>query len=100
MFKISKFSALTLVLFFLFSFVANAGNYVDGVLLRAKGDIKVYLINNNTKRWVSSIEVFNTENFKWQNVKVVSKKEVASIKEGSPIVLETASPIPVSTPTR
>ena len=96
MFKISKFSALTLVLFFLFSFVANAGNYVDGVLLRAKGDIKVYLINNNTKRWVSSIEVFNTENFKWQNVKVVSKKEVASIKEGSPIVLETASPSPVS----
>src|SRR3989344_7439058 len=91
-----KFPILVLILFFLFSFIANAG-YLDGTLLRAKGDIKVYLINNNIKRWVSSIEVFNFNNFKWQNVKVVSKKEVAVIKEGKPIVLETASPAPVST---
>ena len=96
MFKPTCFSFLILVSFFLFSFIANAG-YLDGTLLRAKGDIKVYLINNNIKRWVSSIEVFNFNNFKWQNVKVVSKKEVAVIKEGKPIVLETASPAPVST---
>src|SRR3989338_4303167 len=87
----SKIRFLILVLFFSFSFAANAG-YLDGTLLRAKGDIKVYLINNNTKKWVSSIEVFNFRNFKWQSVKVVSKKEVASIKEGEPIVLESASP--------
>ena len=91
-----KFPILVLILFFLFSFIANAG-YLDGTLLRAKGDIKVYLINNNIKRWVSSIEVFNFNNFKWQNVKVVSKKEGAVIKEGKPIVLEPASPAPVST---
>jgi|SRR3989344_3341831 len=96
MFKTTYFPVLILTSFFLFSFTANAGNYLDGVLLRAEDDIKVYLINNNTKRWVSSIEVFNLENFKWQNVKVVSKKEVTSIKEGEPIVLETVSPSPVS----
>lgn len=91
-----KFSVLTLILFLSFSFAVNAG-YLDGTLLRAKDDVKVYLINNNIKSWVSSIEVFNLNNFKWQNVKVVSKKEIKTIKEGAPIVLESASPTPVST---
>src|SRR3990167_9485668 len=94
-----KFPILVLILFFLFSFVANA-SYLDGTLLRAKGDIKVYLINNNIKSWVSSIEVFNLNNFKWQNVKVVSKKEITSIKEGKLIVLEkvlpSSSPAPIA----
>ena len=94
MLKFTCFSVLILVLFFSFTFVASAGNYSDGVLLRAKGDIKVYLISNNIKRWVSSIEVFNSRNFKWKDVKIVSKKEVAAIKEGSPIVLEPVSPRP------
>ncbi|GEM_PF-5188706 len=92
-----KFSILILFLFFLFSFVANAGNYMDGVLLRVKGDINVYFVKNNIKRWVSSLEVFNSRNFKWQDVKLVSKKEIATIKEGSPIILESVSPSPVST---
>lgn len=92
MFKFTRFSVSVLVLFFLFSFVANAGNYLDGVLLRAKGDVKVYLINNNTKSWVSSLEVFNFNNFKWRDVKIVSKKEISAIKEGNPIVLESAPP--------
>lgn len=95
MFKSLRFSVSILVLFFLFSFVANADNYLDGVLVRAEGDIKVYLVNNNIKRWVSSIEVFNLNNLKWQNVKIVSKKEVSKIKEGNPVILEPVSPTPL-----
>jgi len=94
MLKFPKF--LFLIIFLAVPLSTFAGNYLGGSLLRAKGDIKVYLISNNTKRWVSSIEVFNFNNFKWQNVKVVSKKEITAIKEGEPIVLETASPTPVS----
>lgn len=97
MLKFTRFSVLILILFFLFSFVANAGNYLDGALLRTEGDIKVYLINNNVKRWVSSIEVFNLNNFKWQNVKVVSKKAIATLKEGDPIISESVSPTPSAT---
>ena len=82
MLKFTYFSVLIFVSLFLFPFFAAAGNYPEGVLLRAEGDIKVYLINNNIKRWVSSIEVFNIHNFKWQNVKVVLKKEITAIKEG------------------
>ncbi len=84
---------LILILFtlFLFPVFVVAANYLDGALLRAEGDIKVYLISKNTKRWVSSLEVFSLNNFKWQNVKIISKKEVAKIKEGDPLVLETVS---------
>lgn len=92
MFKLTHFLVLISVPFFAFYFVANAGNYLDGVLLRAEGDIKVYLINNNIKKWVSSIEVFNNNNFKWQEVKVVPAKDITAIEEGEPIVLEQVSP--------
>src|SRR3989344_713508 len=100
MFKVAYFSFLILILFLSLSFVVNADNYLDGVLLRAEGDIKIYLISNGTKKWVSSIEVFNLNNFKWQSVKTVSKKEISTIEEGEPIVLETVlstpSPEPIS----
>lgn len=76
-----------------------AANYLNGALLRVEGDIKVYLIKNNIKMWVSSIEVFNSNNFKWQDVKVVSRREVAKIKEGDPLLLETVSPHPLPSPT-
>lgn len=81
--------------FFVSSFTFAVG-YLDSSLLRAKGDIKVYLINNNTKRWVSSIEVFNFNNFKWQDVKVVSVNEVAVIKEGDPLIFESPLPAPTN----
>ena len=95
--KVNSFLILVLVSFFLSPSVFAAG-YLNGTLLRASGDIKVYLINNNTKRWVSSLEVFNFNNFKWQDVRIVSKKEVVDIQEGKPIVLEPEEPIPSVTP--
>ena len=95
--KANSFLTLVLVSFFLSPSVFAAG-YLNGTLLRASGDIKVYLINNNTKRWVSSLEVFNFNNFKWQDVRIVSKKEVVDIQEGKPIVLEPEEPIPSVTP--
>lgn len=88
------FKKITILILFLFlsPVLVLAANYLDGSLLRAKGDIKVYFIKNNTKRWVSSLEVFNFHGFKWQNVKLVSKKQVAAIKEGEPIILISTSP--------
>src|SRR3989344_8163734 len=94
----SKFKFLILVSFFLLPVFAIAANYLDGSLLRAEGDIKVYLINNNIRRWVSSIEVFNSRNLKWPDVRVVSKKEVMAIKEGEPIIVEP-TPLISITPT-
>src|SRR3989344_395541 len=100
MFKAKKLLIFILVSLFLFPVFAIAVNYSDGSLLRAEGDIKVYLVNNNIKRWVSSLEVFNLNNFRWPDVRVVSKKEVTSIKEGEPIIVEptpasSASPTPL-----
>lgn len=89
MFK--RFFILILFLLFFTPFISTAANYIDGSLLRAKGDIKVYLIKNDTKHWVSSLEVFNFHGLKWRDVKVVSKKQTAVIKEGEPIVLESTA---------
>lgn len=101
MFKFPYVSFVILVSFFLFPLVAGAGNYFEGALLRAERDIKVYLISNKQKHWVSSIEVFNLNKFKWQNIKVVPKKEITAIEEGEPVVLEKISPsaLPSSSPT-
>lgn len=96
MFK--RFFILILLLFFFTPFISIAANYLEDSLLKAEGDIKVYLIKNNTKRWVSSLEVFNFYDFKWQNVKVVSKKQAAAIKEGEPIVLASVSPSAAPSP--
>src|SRR3990167_8424091 len=98
--KVNYFLTIILAVVFLFVFNVLAANYSDGTLLRAEGDIKVYLVNNNIKRWVSSLEVFNLNNFRWPDVRVVSKKEVTSIKEGEPIIVEptpasSASPTPL-----
>ena len=87
-----KFFISILLLFFSLPLFALAGNFLDGALLRAEGDIKVYLIDNSIKKWVSSVEVFNLNNFKWQDIKVVSKKEVTAIEEGEPIVSEIVLP--------
>ena len=90
--KANSFLILVLVSFFLSPSVFAAG-YLNGTLLRASGDIKVYLVNNNTKRWVSSLEVFNSNGFKWRDVRVVSKKKLSEIKEGEAIIAE---PLPAS----
>ena len=103
--KVNYFLTIILAVVFLFVFNVLAANYSDGTLLRAEGDIKVYLVNNNIKRWVSSLEVFDSYNFSWKNVKVVSKKEVSAIPEGeliglvvSPTPVVLANPSPSSTP--
>ena len=93
MYRITTF--LILVLLFSFGSTVNATSYPDGTLLRAEGDIKVYLVNDNIKRWVSSLEVFDSYNFSWKNVRVVSRKEVAAIQEGE---LIPVSPTPTLLP--
>ncbi|MBI2674600.1 MAG: hypothetical protein HYX22_02585, partial [Candidatus Yanofskybacteria bacterium] len=80
MFKIKKLLILILFGIFLLPLVSVAASYSNGTLLRASGGIKVYLINNNVKRWVSSLEVFAFNGFKWRDVKIVSKKKLSEIK--------------------
>lgn len=94
--KIKLFFCLVIIL--MFPFFVLAKNYPDGTLIRGRGDIKVFLIKGNKKQWIKSLEIFKVNNFKWRNVKVISPKEVAAIKEeiiiSTPISTITPSPSP------
>lgn len=81
------------VIVFVYPFFTFAKTYPDGTLIRVRGDIKVYLINENKKEWIESIEEFNSRNLKWSKVKIVSKKEAAAI-ENKETTSESTAPTP------
>jgi len=70
--------ALFLVLIAPF-FVSAAEEYPNGSLIRAQDDYKVYVIFNDKKRWLKNLEVFNSYNFKWENVKIVNSDTIKNI---------------------
>jgi hypothetical protein len=43
----------------------------DGTLMRAEGDIKVYLVKGKYKRWIQSPKIFNMYNFRWDSIVTV-----------------------------
>lgn len=55
---------------------------IAGSLIKYHDDSKIYFIENNQKRWISSVEVFNSNNFKWENVKEIDKPTLDSIADG------------------
>src|SRR3989344_370534 len=77
-----------LLLTFLLPLFVFAQNYSGNALLRAENGTKVYIIHNQKKRWIKNIEIFNSYNFKWPNVKIVSEKELAGIHENKLIRLK------------
>lgn len=44
----------------------------DGTLIRAEDDYKVHVVFNGKKRWIKNIDIFNSYNFKWKDIKVVN----------------------------
>ena len=57
----------------------------DGDLVRGVNQSKVYLIQNNLKRWITSGQAFADLGYSWSNVKVVSTDQLAGYPEGSSI---------------
>jgi len=57
-------------------------NYPDGSLLRAKNDMRVYVISGNYKRWIQSSAIFNAySHFGWQNIIEVNQTELDYFQE-------------------
>ena len=50
--------------------------YQNGTLLRAKNSGTVYLIKDNQKKEIKSLEIFESRNYQWQDVIIVSEKEI------------------------
>ncbi len=45
------------------------------VLIRAEGDVKVYVVENGKKRHIASAEAFNAAGYNWGDIREVSAKE-------------------------
>lgn len=59
--------------------ISQVQAYADGTLIKAADDPNVYIINNNLKVWVRSLEVFNNCGYNWQGLtNVASLDEVAT----------------------
>jgi len=50
--------------------------YPDGALLRAKNDIKVWVIKNGQKKWIESPEIFNSLGYNWNDIISIEQTEL------------------------
>ncbi|MCX6740791.1 MAG: hypothetical protein NTY61_00095, partial [Candidatus Parcubacteria bacterium] len=57
----------------------------DNYLIRAEGDDKVYLLDQNIIRWISSPDIMDQLGLNFDNVAVVNPSEIDSYFEGNPI---------------
>lgn len=57
----------------------------DGILIRAKNDYKVYIMENGKRRWITTGEIFNKMGLNQNDVQLKEPEEVASIPLGKDI---------------
>lgn len=69
----------------------NAIYYPEGMLFREKGDNKVYVVENEQKRWITSPVLFDTLGYKWDNVVLVSSGASGGMAAGQNISLYAAN---------
>lgn len=55
-----------------------APNYSDGTLIKVTNDPNIYIINNNVKVWVRSVEVFDNCGYNWNNLTTVASLDAVS----------------------
>lgn len=63
----------------------------DGMLLRGDS-LKVYLMENNKRRWITTSEAFNAYGYRWGAVRHVGNDYLAQFEEGEPIYLALKCP--------
>ena len=56
----------------------------DGLLLKGSGP-EVYVLENNQRRWISSLDAFDHYGYSWDDVQVVEDAILADFPEGRPI---------------
>ncbi len=57
----------------------------DNILIRVPGDEKVYKLEGDTKRWITTADAFNRNNFSWDRIAPVNQTELNYYQIGSDI---------------
>jgi hypothetical protein len=65
---------------------SNALVIRDGLLLKGSGP-EVYVLQDNQRRWISSLEAFHGNGYQWQQVHEVEDEFLMQFEEGKPIHL-------------
>ncbi len=78
---ISLFLSIIGVLFGVFFLAPTQGSPDEAILIRAKGDVKVYLIHLNKKYWIRTPAIFNSYGYNWKRVHEVPVFTVDNIPE-------------------
>jgi hypothetical protein len=60
-------------------------NYTETNLITRVDDPKVYLVRNGRKHWIPSPGIFLKNNFKWEDIVVISSTDVDSYPEGDDV---------------
>ena len=59
----------------------------NGTLIRQQGDIKVYLIQNNQRRWITSPIAFTSNGYNWEDVIDATPAIIGMYSQGQDITL-------------
>jgi hypothetical protein len=62
------------------------------ILLRCTGSPHIYLLDEGEKRWIESIEMFNSRGYAWRDVHFITCDELQSIPDGVPIPTNAGPP--------
>jgi hypothetical protein len=56
----------------------------DGLVLKGSGE-EIYVLENNQKRWITTLEAFTFHGYRWEQVNVVDDAFLARFADGRPI---------------
>jgi hypothetical protein len=57
---------------------SDAGAVGTTLLVRAKGDSKIYAVSNGVKRWIRNATIFTKSGYSWKNVSEITRAELGS----------------------
>lgn len=90
-FSFKKSSTVLLCLLFIVSLFGQTVNAQEGALsfdaalVQARGDSKVYYIQNALKRWISSEQAFLAQGFKWSDIVTIDPTQLVVFPDGAEI---------------
>jgi len=59
--------------------------YKLSYLIQQSGDSRVYLLENGTRRWITSIQVFKQHGYDFRDITIINAVEMNSYPEGNPV---------------
>ena len=58
----------------------------DGLVLKGEGE-KIYVLENNKRRWITTLDAFQYYGYRWEQVRIVDEPFLNQFEEGLPIYL-------------